>query len=217
MSSKTPAGDIQLWPLEAVQPYAKNAKVHGKAQVAQIAASIKKLGWRGNPIVVNEQGVILAGHGRRLAAIELGLKKVPVLVAAGMTPAEQNAYRLADNRVAISGYDTDLLQAELKELDFDMEGIFDKKELAFLDADLGEINADAFVEDLDGALDAQAAETDRTINEADEKDVPIAKALGFKSIKGRDERTVAMFMAQIEAETGEQGAAAFLAFLAARK
>lgn len=209
--------DIQMWPIERVKPYERNAKVHDKAQVAKIAASIRKHGWRGNPIVVNEEGVILAGHGRRLAALDLGLPKVPVVMVKGMSEDEQRAYRLADNRVALSTYDTDLLQAELKEVELDMGDIFDKKELAFLlDADLGDLNADAFVDDLDVALEEQSAQTDLTLKAAADKPVSIAKALGFASISGRDERAVAMFMADVEAETGKKGAEAFLAFIAAR-
>lgn len=204
---------IQLWAIDKVRPYDKNAKIHDKAQVAKIAASIKKLGWRGNPIVVNEDGVILAGHGRRLAAIELGLSKVPVVVAEGMSEDEQKAYRLADNRAAISTYDTELLQAELGSLDFDMDGIFDKKELDFLDADLGLLNDDAFVDDLDRALEEQAEETEATLKAADEKPIPLAKAFGFKTIPGAAERAVAMFMARIETETGLTGADAFVAHI----
>lgn len=207
------APNIELRPIADVRPYELNAKVHDDKQVEKIAASIKKFGWRGNPIVVNEQGVILAGHGRRLAALSLGLKVVPVEVVSGLTEDEQRAYRLADNRVAISNIDTDILQRELEGLDFDMTGIFDKKELDFLSADMGELNESAFVVDLDAALEAQDVETVRQIEEADEKEVKIDKALGFKSIKGKDERLVAVFMAQLEDETGKTGAEAFIDFI----
>ena len=203
--------------IDSIHPYERNAKVHDAAQVKKIAASIAKLGWRGNPIIVDEDGVILAGHGRRLAAIELGLKTVPVVVAAGMSEDEKKAFRLADNRVAIAGYDSDLLQAELGAIELDMDGIFDAKELKFLEADMGELNGDAFVDDLDSAIEQQAVETEQTLIEADEKEVSIAKALGFKSIKGKDERAVAMFMADVEEQTGKEGAEAFLAFIASRE
>lgn len=207
----------ELWDIDRVLPYEKNAKLHDPKQVEKIATSIKKFKWRGNPILVNEQGVILAGHGRRLAAISLGLKKVPVEVVKGLTNEEQRAYRLTDNRVAISNIDTELLKLELLSLDsFDMNGIFDKKELNFMEADLGELNVDAFVDDLDAEIEQQAIETEQTLKEADEKEVPVAKALGFKSIKGKDERSVAIFMAQIEEQTGKTGAEAFIAFIVSR-
>jgi ParB-like chromosome segregation protein Spo0J len=214
----TDKADIQLWEVARVVPYDKNAKIHDKAQVEKIAASIKKFGWRGNPIVVDDAGVILAGHGRRLAALQLGLAKVPVEVVSGMSEDEKRAYRLADNRVAVSGYDSELLKVEIEALSegaFELGDIFDKKELAFLEADLGEISAGAFVEDLDAAIEEQAEETKATLAAADEKPVAIAKALGFKSIPGKFERDLAMFMAQIEEQTGKQGAEAFIEFVQA--
>lgn len=200
-----------LVPLASIIPYPQNAKVHDPKQVEKIAASIKQFGWRGNPIVINEEGVILAGHGRRLAAIMLGMTEVPAEVVSGLSEDEQRAYRLADNRVAVSNIDSDLLQKELSTLDFDMAGIFDKKELTFLEADMGEINVGAFVDDLDGAIDKQAEETIVAVNEAGEKEVPIAKALGFKVVKGKQERVIATFMAVIEERTGLTGVDAFIA------
>lgn len=202
-------------PIDKITPYPLNAKIHDEKQVAKIAASIKKFGWRGNPIVVNDKGVILAGHGRHLAATLLGMTEVPVEVVSGLSEEEQRAYRLADNRVAISNIDSDLLQQELSTLDFDMAGIFDKKELVFLEADLGAVNEGAFVVDLDAAIEDQDRETVAAVAAADEKEVPIAKALGFKAVKGKEERIVATFMALIEEQTGFKGAAAFVAHAAA--
>jgi len=205
--------DIQLWDTNRPKPYSKNAKVHDDTQVAKIAASIQKFGWRGNPIVVDEHEEILAGHGRRLAAMTLGLKQVPVLQMTDMTEDEKRAFRLADNRVAISNIDADILAEELIGLDFDLSSFFDAKELDFVTADLGALNTDAFVPDLDAELETQAAETTATIAAAGDKPVSIAKALGFKSIKGADEREVAIFMAQIEEDSGKTGADAFMEFV----
>lgn len=210
MTDKT---DIQMWGVERLQPYALNAKIHDDAQVAKIAASIERFGWRGNPIVVDEHGVILAGHGRRLAALKLGLKQVPVLPMTDMSEDEKRAYRLADNRVAISNLDTDLLQKELATLDFSLDGFFDAKELTFMEADLGQINEAAFVPDLDAAIAEQASETAAQIAKAADKPVAIAAALGFKTVKGADQRAIATFMAQIEADTGKTGADAFMTFV----
>lgn len=205
--------DIEMWSVSKIIPYELNAKIHDEKQVSKIANSIDKFGWRGNPIVVNEDGVILAGHGRRLAALELGLSKVPVTVVSGMTQDEQRAYRLADNRVAVSNIDADILQKELASLNFDLDGIFDKKELDFMIADMGDMKVDAFVADLDAEVAAQAAETIAKIEEVDGRSISIDKALGFKTVKGKDERHIARFMAQVEAETGKTGAEAFVAFI----
>jgi len=205
---------IQKWGIERVIPYELNAKIHDPEQVKRIAKSIAELGWD-QPIVVDKNGVIIKGHGRRLAAISLGYKEVPVLVRDDLTPDQVKAARLADNRVAIGNIDAELLAKDLADLEFDLTGIFDAKELEFVTADLGELNQDAFVADLDAEIAAQADETTNAIAAAADKAVPIQKALGFKAIKGSDERAVAMFMAQLEAESGLTGAEAFMEFIRA--
>lgn len=84
---------IELWPIEKPIPYARNARRISETAVAKVAASIQEFGWR-QPIVVDSEGVIVAGHTRLLAAQRLGLKTVPVHVAANLTPAQIKAYRL---------------------------------------------------------------------------------------------------------------------------
>lgn len=120
-------------------PYARNARTHSDAQVAQIAASITEWGWT-TPVLVDETGGIIAGHGRVLAARKLGLTDVPVMVAAGWSEAQKRAYVLADNQLALNaGWDTDMLKVELADLDgagFDVGLIgFSPDELAKLTAD----------------------------------------------------------------------------------
>lgn len=203
---------IDLWDVEKLIPYELNSKIHDEKQVEKIAKSIQEFGWD-QPIVVDRNGVIIKGHGRRLAAIKLGYAKVPVLVRDDLTDEQVRAARLADNRVAVGDIDAELLQKELASLDFDLEGIFDKKELDFMTADIGEMNTDAFALDLDEEVAKQSAETMKKIEETDERPVKIDKALGFKQISGKDERFVARFMAQVEAETGKTGADAFVEFV----
>lgn len=203
---------VEMWDIDKVLPYELNAKTHDKKQVQKIANSITEFGWD-QPIVVDKNGVVIKGHGRRLAAISLGMKSVPVLVRDDLTEEQVRAARLADNRVAISGIDMELLQKDLADLNFDMTGIFDEKELNFLNADLGVLDETAFVADLDDKVEKQTAETAQKVKEADEKPIKIEKALGFNSIQGRDERAVVRFMAQIEAESGLRGADAFIDFV----
>lgn len=137
-------GAIKAWPADRVErrsltalvPYARNSRTHSDAQVAQIAASIREWGWT-TPVLVDETGMIIAGHGRVMAAQKLGLKDVPVMVAAGWSDAQKKAYVLADNQLALNaGWNTDLLKVELQELsaiDFDLGLIgFDDKALAGL-------------------------------------------------------------------------------------
>ena len=91
--------------------HAKNARTHSDAQIAAIAASIKEWGWT-TPALVGEDGGLIAGHARILAARQLGIAEIPVMVAAGRSEAQKRAYVLADNQLAItgSGWDTELLR-----------------------------------------------------------------------------------------------------------
>ena len=115
-SSKSPALTIEHWPVEKPIPHARNVRLCPQAAIDKVAASIREFGWR-QPIVVDEQGVILAGHTRLLAAKQLGLKVVPVHVAAGLTPAQAKAYRLMDNRSnEETSWDLSLLPQELEDL-----------------------------------------------------------------------------------------------------
>lgn len=204
--------NIQMRDIDSITPYELNAKIHDGVQVDRISKSISEFGWD-QPIVVDRHGVIIKGHGRRLAAIQLGLTHVPVLVRDDLDDEQVRAARLADNRVAIGDVDSDLLQQELASLDFDLDGIFDKKELDFMVADLAEMNIDSIVLDLDAAVEEQAEETMKKIAETDVRSVRIDKALGFKEIQGKDERTIARFMAVAEDETGEEGAEAFVGYI----
>lgn len=202
---------IELWPIEKLIPYELNSKIHDEGQVEKIANAIQATGWD-QPIVVDQDGNIIKGHGRRLAAIRLGQAKVPVLVRRDLTPEQVRAARLADNRVAVGGIDSELLKKELASLDYDLEGIFDAKELAFMEADLGKMDIGAFVEDIDLAVAQQSVESAAQVVEVDERQVPLAKVFGFKTITGSDERHVARFIAMMEAETGLTGAEALVTF-----
>jgi ParB-like chromosome segregation protein Spo0J len=107
---------VEHWPLDRLIPYARNARTHSEDQVAQIAASIVEFGWL-NPVLIDDAGSVIAGHGRLLAARKLGLESVPVIRASHLTPAQVRAYRLADNRLAeLSGWNDELLAAELAAL-----------------------------------------------------------------------------------------------------
>jgi DNA modification methylase len=98
-------------------PYARNSRTHSEAQVGKIAASIREFGFL-NPIIVDGQNGIIAGHGRVLAAQKLGLETLPVIEAAHLTEAQKRAYIIADNRLALdAGWDNDLLKIELQDLE----------------------------------------------------------------------------------------------------
>jgi DNA modification methylase len=124
---------IKTVSVEKLIPYVKNSRTHSDGQVAQIAASIKEFGWT-NPILVDGESGVIAGHGRLLAARKLGQKEVPVIELAHMTESQKRAYVIADNQLAMNaGWDTTLLSlelADLKEQGFEMDVLgFDPKEL----------------------------------------------------------------------------------------
>ena len=107
---------IELWAVESLTPYARNARTHPSEQVAQIAASIAEFGFNA-PILVDSSAGIIAGHGRLLAARKLGLAEVPVIVLDHLTETQKRAYILADNRIAENAsWDEDLLRQELEAL-----------------------------------------------------------------------------------------------------
>lgn len=103
-------------PINDLIPYANNARTHSEEQVNQIASSIKEFGFN-NPILIDEQGGVIAGHGRLKAAKKLGLKVVPTIELSGLSDPQKKAFILADNRIALnSGWNIDLLRIELQEL-----------------------------------------------------------------------------------------------------
>ena len=131
---------IETWPLARLQPYAKNAKVHGADQVAKIAASMAEFGWT-VPCLVGEDGELIAGHGRVLAATQLGLTEAPVIVLGHLTEAQRRAYRIADNKLTELGeWDEGLLAAELKDL---LAEDVDLSLIGFSDAELDRMLAEA--------------------------------------------------------------------------
>lgn len=120
--------------IDQLIPYERNAKTHSPEQVEKIAASIREFGFV-SPVLIDEQNRIIAGHGRVLAAKELGLKKIPAVYVEGLSDAQRRAYILADNRLTeLGGWDQELINLELGELkdeDFDID-------LTGFDLDLGE-------------------------------------------------------------------------------
>jgi DNA modification methylase len=133
---------IERWPLESLKPYVRNAKMHGADQVAKIAASMAEFGWT-VPCLVADDGELIAGHGRVLAAEMLGLTEAPVIVLGHLTDEQRRAYRIADNKLTELGeWNEVVLSEELQLLaseDFDLSLIgFDDGELDALLSGLGE-------------------------------------------------------------------------------
>lgn len=131
---------IEHWKIDRLIPFVGNARTHSDAQIAQIAASIREFGFV-NPILVDTEAGIIAGHGRLLAARKLGLREVPVIVLDHLTPAQRRAYVLVDNKLAENaGWDEVMLQLELAIL---RDADFDLNLLGFDDEDLRRLLAEA--------------------------------------------------------------------------
>jgi DNA modification methylase len=113
-----PADRVERWPIERLIPYANNPRLHNEADLDKLAAAILKWGWT-MPVLVDERGMVLAGHARIGAAAKLGLGSVPVIVAHDWGEDDKRAYRLADNQLAArASWDPDQLRNELRALEF---------------------------------------------------------------------------------------------------
>lgn len=133
LKSAWPADKIEHWAIEKLIPHARNARTHSDKQVAQLAASLKEYGFT-VPVLVDESGTLIAGHGRVLAARKLGWAEIPVVIAVNWSDAKKRAYMIADNRLALNaGWDEEMLSVELdelKDLGVDLKSLgFEQKEL----------------------------------------------------------------------------------------
>ena len=159
------ANRIEMWPLDRLIPYARNARTHSETQVAQIAGSIIEFGFTA-PLLVSEDGGILAGHGRLAAARKLDLDAVPVVVLDHLTPIQRRAYILADNQLALqAGWDHELLAVELADLS---AAGFDLALTGFSDDELADLLGDI--------EDAERADEAAPIAEPEDEDIPDAPA-----------------------------------------
>jgi ParB-like chromosome segregation protein Spo0J len=114
-----PASAVELWPIDRIRPYDKNPREHSPEQITMLAASMRDDGVTA-PILVDEDGIIIAGHGRRLAALQNGFEKYPVIIANGWSETKKRAVRIKDNSLALlSTWDNALLDYELTELETD--------------------------------------------------------------------------------------------------
>ncbi|MFH0880822.1 MAG: ParB/Srx family N-terminal domain-containing protein [Lentisphaerota bacterium] len=137
---------ITLIPIAKLKPYEKNARTHSEAQIAQVAASIEEFGFT-NPVLIDSNGMIIAGHARVLAAQSLGMEVVPTISLDHLTPEQVRAYIIADNQLAMNaGWDESILGSEIKALqalDFDVGLLgFEDEDISRLLAQLDATGAD---------------------------------------------------------------------------
>jgi hypothetical protein len=160
-TASAPQSAVPLWPADQVErravaglvPYARNARTHSPQQIAQLAASIREWGWT-VPVLVDEAGTIIAGHGRVLAAQQLGIADVPVMVARGWSEAQRRAYVIADNKLAENaGWDEALLKIEVGDL---ASMGFEVPLLGFSESEIASLNRSPGLTDPDAAPDPPA-------------------------------------------------------------
>jgi ParB-like nuclease domain len=214
MSKFKPA--VEVWDINKVKPYDKNAKIHTETQISALVSVIKTQGWD-VPIVVDKDGVVIKGHGRRLAALSMGLKEVPVIVRRDMSEAQVKAARLSDNRVAMGDFDVDAIKDELEALKtdgFDLSTMgFDDKEVKMMLGELDAMDFGAFVE-------SKIEESETSTNPGDELSTPepakpeekpflITDVLGFKHIPGKYKNDIVEFLVAAEQASEMKGAEAF--------
>ena len=148
---------IEMWPLDRLVPYTRNSRLHSPEQVAQVAASIVEFGFT-NPILVDSNDGIVAGHGRLAAARELGLGEVPVVVLDHLSDRQKRAYVIADNKLALNAsWDVDMLAMEvdaLREEDFNLDL------LGFSDEELKGLAEDGWATDIEEAVEKHGENTD---------------------------------------------------------
>lgn len=208
---------VELMSIDDIHPYDKNAKIHSESQIKSLVEVIKSQGWD-VPIVVDKNGSIIKGHGRRLAAIAMGLKEVPVIVRRDLTDAQVKAARLSDNRVAMGDFDVDAIKDELAALrtdGFDLSTTgFGEKELEMMLGELDTVDFDVFDQHKDDPVAPQSTHSEHQEESApsaapEAKTLLVSDLLGFKNIPAEYKTDLIEFLANAEEETGLKGAEAF--------
>lgn len=210
----------EYWDIDKIIPYPKNTKVHAPDKQAKLKASIKADGLF-EALILDKDGVIIAGHGRFKALVDLGQLKVPVKHAAHLSKNQADAARIAHNKTSSTDYESDFMAEELRRLadadDVDLHALgLDDHELDFLIEDLGEMNLDAISQALDDDVNQQDADTAEKVTATDASDERLAKVFGFNVIPIAAVKDVKRLIADMEAETGKTGHDAFVEWCRAR-
>jgi len=176
--------NVEYRKVEALIPYARNPRTHTDEQVAKIAASIVEYGWT-NPVLVDGDNGIIAGHGRLAAARKLGLDQVPVIELAHLSPTQKRAYVISDNRLALdAGWNEEMLALEMAELS---EAGYDLALTGFEDAEIEALLSDDVASD-DADQDEDADAPDAADEVPDAPVVPVSRS-GDVAMSGPSART----------------------------
>lgn len=218
MSDLVVEKDFELWEIDRLIPYENNPKKHPPKQIKVLAAAMRRTGFStGNAIQVDKNGVIIAGHGRRLAAIELGLEAVPVIVRDDLSEAQVKEMRLTENEASSNEYDQALRALEIEGLLDDgvenLDEIFDARDLEFLTVDLDEMDFDELTDDLESEVAEQTSKTQTLMDEEDGKDFHVSKVLGFTQVNAPQQLALTRFKSLAESETSLKGAEALRVYI----
>lgn len=199
---------LEQWELDRLIPYEKNNKKHDKKSVEELAKSIAEHGVE-NPILIEEDGTIISGHGRREALLLLGHIYAHVRVARGMSKAAARKLRLAANKTVSTAYDSAAIAFELDDLQslgIDLDGMgFTEREFQSLMTDVGEIDVETLTDDIQTAVVEHEETVSKVASEAEDSEMPVAKVFGFKKVPVRHVRTITRFLGVIEEKHGEEG------------
>jgi hypothetical protein len=209
---------VEIWKLSDIKPYDKNAKKHSPEQIDQLSHSIRRFGWT-QPIVVDVDGVIIAGHGRRLAAMKLGFKKVPVVCRKDLSKEKADILRIADNKVSSNLYDQGMLLEEMRRISETLEdGLDEFKNLGFSEIDLrfadediiSQFDESVFEENITEAVEKQKEEINDRSKNIDSDKTPFSAAFGISKITVGESRKIKAFMNAIEAKYDKSGIGALI-------
>lgn len=214
MKIKTDTPNIIIKPLNWLVPYTKNAKNHPEEQIQRLAATIRRFGWD-QPIVTESDGTIIKGHGRRLAALHLGLTEVPVWIRHDLTKNEADAARIADNAVVGLQFDTRVMHDELQRLmsaidvNFTIDELgLSKKDIDLLTATLDTVTEEVIMQDTHDEIERQKDEDAERVATSDAQEITLSQAFGFSKLTRAEGRAVSKAMAMAETVTGlEKGEA----------
>lgn len=213
MSDGVSFTEVESWDIDRLIPFERNNKKHPDKQVDELAASVAEHGFE-NPISVEEDGTIISGHGRRLAAIKLGMRKVPVRVFRGITKEQARKLRIAANKTTSTDYDLESLAlelADLKELEIDLGGMgLSDKELMVLMDDVGEVDLGSMSTDIVKDVERHEEEVTETADKAEVAEVALSKVFGFKTVTNAQARILSRWIGEVEFAAGKEGVEALI-------
>lgn len=206
---------VQAWPVTRPQHAPNNNKIHTEESTAKLAKSLAELGQI-QPLIVDKDDVLIAGHGRLAAAKKLGWDKVKV-IQLPVTAEVARKMRLADNLMSNQNLDHDAIRLELSELNLDLEGlgaiIEDDKFrnlMGNMNSETGNMTEEAFTDDVNASVERLGRENDEIMASVDDAETPLRKVFGFGTVSTRQARVLKGLVALAIEETGEEDPAAAL-------